>query len=193
MSIFEHAVSAAADTLESLRALEPELGRAAAIVGKCVTGGHKLLVCGNGGSASDGADFATEFACRFIRDRRPYPALNLAACGSLITATGNDYGFEQVFARQVRAFGSTGDVLVALSTSGHSANVLAALRCARELGLSSIALLGRDGGAAQGLANVQLIVPGTATARIQEGHKFLLHVLCEIVEELLQHREREPG
>ena len=146
----------------------------------------KLLVCGNGGSAADGADFATEFACRFINDRQPFPAINLSACGSLLTAIGNDYGFEQAFARQVRGFGRAGDVLVVLTTSGNSPNVLAALREASERGLQSIALLGREGGQARGLATVDLIVPSPVTARIQEGHKFLLHVLCEIVEERLQ-------
>src|SRR6202011_1823214 len=103
------------------------------------------LVCGNGGSAADGADFATEFACRFVTDRQPYPALNLSACGSLLTATGNDYGFDEVFARQVRAFGKAGDVLVALTTSGNSANILAALAAAKGMGLHTVALLGRDG------------------------------------------------
>ncbi len=185
MSIFEKAHTAAIESLHSLRALQPALEQAAQIVGDCVLGGGKLLVCGNGGSAADGADFATEFACRFITDRRPYPALNLTACGSLTTAIGNDYGFEQIFARQVRGFGKKGDVLIALTTSGNSANILAALGEARTQGLESIALLGRDGGHARGLATVDLIVPAPATARIQEGHKFLLHTLCEMVEERL--------
>ena len=132
---------------------------------------------------ADGADVATEYACRFSKDRAPYPAINLAACGSLITATGNDYGFEEVFARGVRAFGGAGDVFVGITTSGNSPNIIAALRAARELGVQTIALLGRDGGAARGLADVELIVPGTATARIQEAHKFLLHVICETVDE----------
>lgn len=183
MSPFQRATAAAIETLKSLRALEPTLLRASELVGECLTRGGKLLVCGNGGSAADGADFATEFACRFVTDRQPYPALNLAACGSLSTAIGNDYGFEQIFSRQVRAFGMKGDVLVAISTSGNSPNIKAALAAGNELGLQTIALLGRDGGAARCLATLDLIVPGTATARIQEAHKFLLHVLCEIVEE----------
>ncbi|MDB6152255.1 MAG: phosphoheptose isomerase [Chthoniobacteraceae bacterium] len=186
MSIFENATAAAIETLHALRPVQPALEQAAAMVGNCVLGGHKLLVCGNGGSAADGADFATEFACRFIQDRRPYPAINMTGCGSLGTAIGNDYGFEQIFARQVRGFGQPGDLVVALSTSGNSANILAALREARQMGIESIALLGREGGQARGLATLDLIVPGTATARIQEGHKFLLHVLCEIVEQRLQ-------
>lgn len=182
MSIFEKAITDSHATIESLRPLQPMLERAAETVGSCLTGGGKLLVCGNGGSAADGADFATEFTCRFINDRRPYPAINLAACGSLLTATGNDYGYEEVFARQVRAFGRPGDVLVVITTSGNSPSILAAIAAANAAGLQIIALLGRDGGRARGLAPIEMIVPSTITARIQEAHKFLLHTLCEIVE-----------
>jgi D-sedoheptulose 7-phosphate isomerase len=182
MSIFEKALVDSIATTESLNALQPALERAAEIVGQCLTRGGKLLVGGNGGSAADGADFATEFACRFLHDRQPYPAINLAACGSLLTATGNDYGFEEVFARQVRAFGKKDDVLVVITTSGNSTNILSAIAAANIAGLRTIALLGRDGGRARGLANIELIVPSPITARIQEAHKFLLHVICEIVE-----------
>src|SRR4051812_39297219 len=112
MSIFEKATSDALATIQSLQPLQPALEHAAETVGACLTGGGKLLVGGNGGSAADGSDFATEFTCRFMRDRRPYPAINMTACGSYLTATGNDYSFEEVFARQVRAFGKEGDVLV---------------------------------------------------------------------------------
>lgn len=182
MSIFDHAVSGAIASLEQIRTLEPALLQAAEVVRECLLGGHKLLVCGNGGSAADGADFATEYTCRFIRDRRAYPAINLSACGSLLTAVGNDYGFEQSFARQVEAFGKPGDVLVAISTSGNSPNVLLALERARAGGLRTIALLGKSGGKARGLAEVELVVTSEVTARIQEGHKFLLHSICEQVE-----------
>ncbi len=182
MSIFQNAARDALATIESLRPLEPALERAAQIVGACLTGGGKLLVCGNGGSAADGADFSTEFTCRFVTDRQPYPAINLAGCGSVLTATGNDYGFDEIFARQVRAFGRKGDVLVALTTSGNSKNILSAIAAANIAGVHTIALLGRDGGRVRGLAGVEMIVPTPITARIQEGHKFLLHVLCEIVE-----------
>lgn len=183
MTIFEKAIHDATATIESLRPLQSVHERAAEIVGQCLANGGKLLVCGNGGSAADAADFATEYACRFVTDRRPYPALNLAACGSLLTATGNDYGYDEVFARQVRAFGQKGDVLVAITTSGNSPSILSAIAAAKAGGLHSIALLGRDGGRARGLADLELIVPSTITARIQEAHKFLLHTICEIVEE----------
>ena len=185
MKILRDAISAAVEVLESLASLEEPLSRAAELISVCLTGGSKLLVCGNGGSAADGADFSTEFTCRFVADRRAFPAINLADAASLTSAIGNDYGFEEIFARQVRAFGKKGDVLVAFTTSGNSPNVLRALEVARDLGLASIAFLGKDGGAARGLATVELIVPSQTTARIQEAHKFLAHVLCETIEPAL--------
>jgi D-sedoheptulose 7-phosphate isomerase len=182
MTVLEQGIRDSVETIQSLQGFQVELDRAAAAVGKTLLAGGKLLVCGNGGSAGDGADFATEFACRFNHDRRPYPALNLAACGSLLTATANDYGFEEVFARSVRAFGQRGDVLFALSTSGRSANIAAALRAARDRGVVSVALLGRDGGSCRGLADVEFVIQSEITARIQEAHRFLLHVLCETLD-----------
>ena len=180
--IFRDAIETAVATMRSLSALEEPLQRAAKLIEECLATGHKLLVCGNGGSAADAADFSTEFTCRFMHDRRPYPALNLAQGGSLTSAIGNDYGFEEIFARQVMAFGERGDVLVAITTSGNSRNVMRALEEARGLGLTSVALLGRNGGSTKGMADIEFVVPGDSTARIQEAHKFLLHVLCEIVE-----------
>jgi len=182
------AIRASTSTIQSVANLEQSLGRAAAMIEQCLHNGNKLLVCGNGGSAADAADFCTEFACRFVEDRRPFPAMNLAQGGSLLTATANDYGFEEVFARQVRAFGRTGDLLIAISTSGKSKNIRRALEEARARKLKTIALLGRDGGSAVGLADVDLIVPGDSTARIQEAHKFILHVLCESVEPQLRQK-----
>jgi len=181
--ILQRALQDAAATFQSLVRLEKQVGEAADLIADCLRKGNKILACGNGGSAADAADFCTEFACRFERDRRPYPALNLTDSGSLITATGNDYAFDEIFARQVRAFGSPGDLLVAITTSGNSKNVRRALEEAKEGGLKTISLLGRDGGSARNLADIDLIVTGNRTARIQEAHKFLLHVLCEICED----------
>jgi phosphoheptose isomerase len=180
--IFQEAIAAASDTFQSIVNLEGQIARAAELIGGCLTSGHKLLACGNGGSAADAADFCTEFACRFIQDRRPYPALNLAQGGSLLTATGNDYGFDEIFARQVAAFGVENDLLICLTTSGKSKNVRRALEEGKKRKLKTIALLGRDGGSTLGIADVDLVVKGNSTARIQEAHKFILHVLCEIVE-----------
>src|SRR3954468_1867949 len=117
------AISAAQKTFESLGALSSEIERASALIAECLKSGGQLLVCGNGGSAADAADFCTEFACRFMEDRRPYPALNLSEGGSLLTATANDYGFEEIFARQVRAFGLPGDLVIVITTSGNSKNI----------------------------------------------------------------------
>jgi phosphoheptose isomerase len=183
--IFNAAIVAGTKTLQSLAELEPQIMRAADLIADCLTSGNKVLACGNGGSAADASDFCTEFACRFVQDRRPYPAMNLSQGGSLITATGNDYGFDEIFARQVRAFGTTSDVLIAISTSGKSENVRRAIEAARSRNLKTIALLGRDGGSTAGLADVDLIVRSDSTARIQEAHKFILHVLCEICEDRL--------
>ena len=183
--IFESALASATATLRGLEELESAVNVAADLISHCLNTGGKVLVCGNGGSAADAADFCTEFACRFEKDRRPYPALNLSQGGSLITATANDYGFDEVFARQVRAFGEADDILIGITTSGNSKNVLRSLQEAKSQGLKTIALLGRDGGSCRAIADLELTVPGTSTARIQEAHKFLLHVLCEICESRL--------
>ncbi len=180
--ILKSAIAAATKTLQSIVDLESRVTKAAELIVNCLTNDKKVLACGNGGSAADAADFCTELACRFVEDRRPYPAMNLAPGGSLITAIGNDYGFEEIFARQVRAFGNTGDALIAISTSGRSKNIRRAIEEARDHKLKTIALLGRNGGSTAGVADVDLIVKGDSTARIQEAHKFILHVVCEICE-----------
>ena len=182
MSPLERAISETSEILEALPAFEHPLTRAADMVVECLTTGHKLLLCGNGGSASDATHLATEFACRFVDDRQPYPAISLTANGELMTANCNDYQFDEVFGRQVWAFGQKGDVLIALSTSGKSTNVLRAIEESNRLGMKSICFLGRDGGFTKGVAALDLIAPGQSTARIQEAHKLLYHVLCEMVE-----------
>lgn len=182
MTPLQRAVEESSASLKVLAEFQEPLTRAAEMILECLVSGHKLLLCGNGGSASDATHLATEFACRFMEDRRPYPAISLTANGELMTAICNDYHFDEVFARQVWAFGQTGDVLIALTTSGSSKNVLRALEESRRLGLQSICFLGRDGGFTKGAATLDLIVPGTNTARIQEAHKLLYHALCEMVE-----------
>src|SRR6202790_300790 len=162
--IFQAALAGATKTLQSTGDLDAQIGRAAELIAECLRAGNKLLRCGNGGGAADAADFCTELACRFVEDRRPYPAMNLSQGGSLITATGNDYGFDEIFARQVRAFGNSGDLLIAITTSGKSKNIRRALEEARSRKLKTIALLGRDGGSTTGLADVDLVVKGDSTA-----------------------------
>jgi len=156
------------------------------LIERCLRAGNKLLVCGNGGSATDAAHFATEFVVRFVKDRRAYPAICLASDGGLLTAAGNDYGFDEIFARQVAAIGVQGDVLICLTTSGKSKNVLRALAEAKVRKLKTIAFLGRDGGSTIGMADVDLLVCSDSTARIQEAHQLLLHVLCETIESRLE-------
>src|SRR5437764_11950054 len=182
---FHDAIAAATETLRSLSSLEARMVDAADLIEQCLRAGNKLLVCGNGGSAADAAHFATELVVRFAKDRRSYPAICLASDGGLLTAAGNDYGFDEIFARQVAAFGVPGDVLIGLTTSGESKNVKRALEEAKMRGLKTIAFLGRDGGSTIGLADVDLLVASDSTARIQEAHKLLLHVLCETIESRL--------
>jgi D-sedoheptulose 7-phosphate isomerase len=147
--------------------------------------GRKVLVCGNGGSAADSQHFAAELVGRFARERSAWPALALSTDTSILTAIGNDFAFDRVFARQVEAHGRPGDVLVGISTSGGSPNVLAAVETARARGLVTIGLTGRDGGALGRLVDVHLNVPSTSTARIQEVHITILHVLSELLEQEL--------
>jgi D-sedoheptulose 7-phosphate isomerase len=184
-SILDQAINGSIETLKSLEKIESKIARAAEMIEQCLRSGRKLLVCGNGGSASDASHFATELVVRFAKDRRAYPAICLTGDGGLLTAAGNDYGFDEIFARQVAAFGLEGDVLIVLTTSGKSKNVRRALEEAKSHKLKTIAFLGRDGGSTIGFADVDLLVASDSTARIQEAHQLLLHVLCEIIESRL--------
>ncbi|MGB7283453.1 MAG: SIS domain-containing protein [Candidatus Acidiferrum sp.] len=152
---------------------------------KAMAARNKLLLFGNGGSAGDAQHTATEFVCRFGRNREALPAVALTTDSSVLTAIANDFGFEQVFARQVRALGRTGDIAMGISTSGRSANVLEGVRAARELGLVTIALTGGAGGELAQLADIVLLVPSEKTASVQECHIALLHAMCEATETLL--------
>lgn len=169
----------------ALDALAPQVQAAAERLSACLRGGGKLLFCGNGGSAADSQHLAAEFTGRFVHDRRPLAALALTTDSSQLSCIGNDYGFDQVFERPLRALGRPGDVLVAISTSGHSPNVRRAAEAARALGITVVGLLGRDGGVIAGLCDVAIVVPSATTARIQEAHIFIGHVLCAAVEDAL--------
>ena len=184
-STLEQAIKGSIETLQALKRIEPQIEHAAKAIEQCLLSGNKLLVCGNGGSASDAAHFATELVVRFAKERRAYPAICLTGDGGLLTAAGNDYGFDEIFARQVAALGLKGDLLIVLTTSGKSKNVRRALEEAKSHKLKTIAFLGRDGGSTIGIADVDLLVASDSTARIQEAHKLLLHVLCEAVESRL--------
>jgi len=147
--------------------------------------GHKILLFGNGGSATDAAHIAAEFVGRYKRERDPLPAIALATDIAAITCIANDYGFEELFARQVRAHGRKGDVAIAISTSGNSPNVLRGAEAARACGLTTIGWTGGTGGKLAGMVDYPFVVPSTVTARIQESHITLGHVLCELIEEQL--------
>ncbi len=147
--------------------------------------GHKVLLFGNGGSATDASHIAAEFVGRYQRNRAPLPALALGTDMAAVTCIANDYAYDEVFARQIRAHGQKGDIAVAISTSGNSPNVLKAVQAAREAGLTTIAWTGGTGGKLAGLVDHAFIVPSTVTARIQESHITLGHVLCELIDEQL--------
>lgn len=156
--------------------------------------GSRVLVCGNGGSAAEAQHFATELIGRYLAERRPLPAIALSADGSLLTCIGNDYVFADIFTRQVQAHGQRGDLLVALSTSGKSRNVLHAVRSARAKGMYTLALLGKDGGDLAECADREWIVPSERTARIQEAHLFFIHVVCDYVDAALANqKEGQPA
>ncbi len=166
-------------------ALAMGIARAAARICDVLTAGGKVLACGNGGSAAESQHFAAELSGRFRRERTAWPAMALTVDTSALTAIGNDYGFERVFARQVEAFGRPGDVLLVLSTSGRSANVVAAAREGQARGLYVVALTGADPGPLAEVADQVLAVPDTDTARTQEVHLTVLHVLCDEIERAL--------
>lgn len=170
---------------DRLDAIVPDIERAAAMMTEALRAGRKLMLMGNGGSAADCQHLAAEFTGRFRLDRRPLAAMALTTDTSALTCIGNDYGFEQVFERQVAGLGVAGDCAIGISTSGHSPNVLRALARARDMGLRTIGLSGRDGGALRTLCDLCLVVPHQDTARIQEAHIFIGHTWCALIEQAL--------
>jgi D-sedoheptulose 7-phosphate isomerase len=180
--------------LDRLREAQEALGRvstpetadvvvnAAAQVASCLREGGRILLCGNGGSQADAQHLAAEFIGRFLLDREPFSAIALGDNIAAVTAVGNDYSYDEVFVRGVRAHGRAGDVLIGLSTSGSSKNVVQALAAATEIGMATIAFVGEPGSPLAGLADHVLAVPGASTARTQEAHQVLGHTLIELVE-----------
>lgn len=162
--------------------LSPAIESAVSLVVDAYKAGNKLLVMGNGGSAADAQHFVAEMVGRFKLERRALPAIALHTDTSILTAIGNDYGFDRIFSRQVEAHAAAGDVVVGISTSGNSPNVQLALETAREKGCRTIALLGKDGGSIKSVAELTLIVPSNDTPRIQEGHITIIHIICDLVE-----------
>ena len=170
---------------QHLAALDAHVDQAINACVYSLRGGGKLMLCGNGGSAADSQHLAAEFTGRFIKDRPPIAAITLSTDTSALTCIANDYSFEAIFARQVQAIGKPGDCLIAISTSGNSGNVLAAVAAAKALGITCIGLLGRDGGKLQAVCDISIVVPSQVTARIQEAHILIGHSLCGAVEQQL--------
>lgn len=189
MSGAERIAAHLAEHREVVRLVEEELSevveRLAERTLETLRSGGKILYCGNGGSAADAQHLAAEYVVRFARERAPLPALALSTDTSILTAVGNDYGFERLFERQVRALGRAGDLLVLHSTSGESENLVRAARAAREAGVRTAALLAKGGGRLATEVDLPVVVPTDSTARAQEAHLLIGHIVCDIVDEAL--------
>lgn len=184
-TLFLHNLNQHRELFLQLDALAPAVGKAAEQITGRMRAGGKLMICGNGGSAADSQHIAAEFTGRFIEDRKPLAGLALSTDSSALTCIGNDYSFDEVFARQVAGLGRTEDVLIGISTSGNSRNVIRAVEEAKALGILTIGLLGRDGGKLAALCDHSIVVPSKVTARIQEAHILIGHTICGCVEQLL--------
>jgi D-sedoheptulose 7-phosphate isomerase len=188
MSEVQAAIRVTARLLDDMAADEAVCGAAAAAAHACVAAlraGRKVLICGNGGSAADAQHWAGELVSRFHYDRPGLPAIALTTDSSILTAIGNDYGYDRVFARQVEALGTEGDVLFALSTSGNSPNVIAALEAARAKAIITVGFTGSGGGRMAALCDICIRVPSTSTPRIQEGHEVIGHAICAMIEAVI--------
>lgn len=180
--ILAHFTESAELKMQSAAALAQPISQAIELMFAALSNGNKILACGNGGSAADCQHFAAELVGRFERERFPLPAMSLTTDTSIMTAIGNDYSYRDIFAKQVQAFGKDGDILLAISTSGNSANVLAAVEAALEREMRVVALTGKDGGALAKMltdADVHINVPHSRTARIQEVHLVTIHCICD--------------
>ncbi len=183
MNIVEQRMQEHETVFLATKKMAPAIAEAGCIVQEALHTGHKILLCGNGGSAADSQHLAAEIVGRFQKERRAYPAVALTVDTSILTAVANDYGYDTVFRRQVQALGQAGDVLIGISTSGNSANVLAAIEEAREKGMKVIGMTAFGGGKMKDKCDICLAVPAKTTARAQEMHIMIGHILCEIAEE----------
>lgn len=183
MSLFLQNLKQHKELFEMLDSLDESVAKAIAPIVETLQSKKKLMICGNGGSAADSQHIAAEFTGRFIKDRPPIAAIALSTDTSALTCIGNDYSFAEVFSRQVQALGQPGDCLLGISTSGNSENVIQAVKVAKEIGMTTIGLLGRDGGKLKELCDCSIVVPCDVTARIQEAHILIGHSICGTVEQ----------
>ena len=176
--ILEHRV-----ILDSIANLDESIEKVADLLTQCLKNSGTIFWCGNGGSASDSQHLAGELVGRFVGERRPLKSIALTADSAVMTCIVNDYGYKHIFSRQIEALGAKGDVLVGISTSGNSENVIHAFEVARQRGITTIGLLGKGGGKGSALVNESIIVPSKSTARVQEMHILIGHILCDLIEE----------
>ncbi|MGI4749989.1 MAG: D-sedoheptulose-7-phosphate isomerase [Janthinobacterium lividum] len=181
-SLFDEHIEVVNNSKQNLIGL---INEACTVINKCIINGNKVLLFGNGGSAADAQHIAAEFIGRFLRERRSLPAIALTTDTSAITAIGNDYGYEHIFRRQVEGLAVSGDVLIGISTSGNSQNVVNALELGKNLGCKTIGLSGRNGGEMNNICDLNIVIPSTVTARIQEVHILIGHILCEAVDRMV--------
>lgn len=167
---------------DELHKLNDAINQTIDVCSKSLTLGHKIMFCGNGGSAADSQHLAAEFTGRFVKDRRPLAAIALSTDTSALTCISNDYSFREIFSRQIYALGKEGDCLVAISTSGSSSNVVEAVKAAKSLKITTIGLLGYDGGLLREICDIPIVVPNSTTARVQEAHILIGHSICGGVE-----------
>lgn len=181
--VVEQAMAGHLKMASELKNLQGKIVQAAQTVTRALKAGNKVLVMGNGGSAADAQHLAAEFVGRFLRERKALPAIALTTDTSILTAVGNDYGYDNVFLRQVEALAVPGDVVIGISTSGNSTNVIRALEIAGEMECRTLGLTGGSGGAIAEVVDLSLAVPSPDTPRIQEGHILIIHILCDLVEQ----------
>jgi D-sedoheptulose 7-phosphate isomerase len=179
---FEDSLAESLRTLQALAQIRPAIDQAGRMILETLRGGGKLLIGGNGGSAAEAGHFATELVGRYAATRRSLPAIALSSDGALLSCIGNDFGFEHALARQIAGLAKPGDLVVVLTSSGNSANIVSALHEAKKLGVASVVFLGRGGGKAKGLATCELLIPGQSGAAAQECHLFLIHHFCELID-----------
>ncbi len=181
-SVFNEHINVAKETLESIA---PKIEESAEVIAKSIECGGTIFWCGNGGSAADSQHIAAEFVGRFKKDRKPLRSIALTTDSSVLTCVANDYSYKEIFSRQLNALGRNGDILVVISTSGESENIKKVLIQAQKMKIKTIALLGKKGGVCKDLTHIPIIIPSDTTARIQEIHILIEHLLCELVEKKL--------